>query len=133
MLSLIFSGYLGDNCKTRIDGDNVAITFNVGVTKRYKDRQNRQVTKTTWVGCTLWRKKDNLGTITDYLLKGKPVLVQGEPSVRAYKTTEGDPKAVLDCRVITVELQGSAPHPQEEPEPVNPPAATNPDNEDLPF
>lgn len=129
----MFAGFLGADCRTRVDGDNVAITFSVGVTKQYKNRQNQPVSKTTWVGCTIWRKTTNLGTITNYLVKGKYVLVMGEPSVRTYLDNENKPKAVLDCRVSEVELGGSAPPADQGVGDQQQPAQQNDDNDDLPF
>lgn len=128
MLKLSFIGYIGANCRTRVDGDNVAITFSVGVSKQYKNRQNEPITKTTWVGCTLWRKITNLGTITNYLVVGKEIYVEGEPSVRAYLDAEQKPKVVLDCRVEKIRLCGSS-APASAPDQI----PDKSDNDDLPF
>lgn len=128
----MFSGFIGADCRTRVEGDNVAIQFSIGVTKQYRNRQNEQVSKTTWVGCTLWRKTTNMGTISNYLTKGKYVVVMGEPSVRAYTDPQGKAKAVLDCRVSEIELGGTAP-PADQPVSDQAPAQNSSDNDDLPF
>lgn len=127
----MFAGFIGANCRTRVDGDNVAIQFSVGVTKQYRNRQNVPVSKTTWIGCTLWRKTTNLGTISNYLVKGKYVIVIGEPSVRCYIDSEGKAKALQDCRVSEIELGGSAPPADQAP--IDQAPAQNNDNDDIPF
>jgi len=135
MLKMIITGYLGADCRARNNGDQVAITFSVGVTKQYKNRQNVEVTDTTWVGCTLWRKVDNIGRITEFLKSGKQVLVEGEPSTRAWiSNADNSPKASLDLRVSVIELLGKADQASAAPLNQAPVPDTKPeDNEDLPF
>ena len=112
MLKVTFTGYIGADCRTRLVGDQVAITFSVAATKQFKNRQGVEITNTTWIGCTIWKNKDNMGTITEYLKTGRQVLIEGEPSIRPYFNPAEPtvPLASFDCRVAHLELLGrSAP------------------------
>lgn len=109
MLKISFIGYLGEDCRTRYVNDQVAITFSVGVSNQYKNRQGETIRNTTWVGCTLWRKPENL-RITEFLKKGLQVYVEGEPSTRAWiKQADGTANCSLDCRVDFLEMTGKQP------------------------
>lgn len=148
MLKISFTGYLGADCHQKHINDQVAITFSVGVTKQWKNRQGVAMSNTTWVGCTIWRKPEHT-RIAEFLKRGQQVYVDGEPSARAWiKNADGTAHCSLDCRVDNVELLGKAagnnqpytPAAQtnvtSEPNATAAPAITaaNPaDNDDLPF
>jgi single-strand DNA-binding protein len=137
MLQLLLTGYLGTDATVKSVNDQMAISFSVGVTKQWRDRQGQPMTKTTWIGCTLWRKPENT-RIAEFLKRGQQVLVKGEPTVRAYiKQTDGTAQGVMDCRVDYIELLGKAPVVETAPASSTPPAAADlsagSDNDDLPF
>jgi len=142
MLKVSFIGYLGADCNQKNINDQVAITFSVAVTKQYKNRQGEQFSKTSWIGCTIWRKPEHT-RIAEFLKRGQQVFIEGEPSVRAWiKVADGSANASFDCRVTEFELLGKAAAtentaaPQEQKQESNAGAAFsgNPgDNDDLPF
>lgn len=108
MIKLTATGYLAADCsiKDMESGNNVAIRFAVGVTTKWKDAGGNQQSKTSWISCTYWRLANETG-IAQYLKKGRQVLIEGEPSVRAWlKQGSSDPSAALDCRVTYLELLG---------------------------
>lgn len=137
MLKIDFIGYLGNDCNVKHVDGHVAITFSVGVTRQYKNRQNVVVKDTTWIGCTLWRKPENT-RIAEFLKKGLQVYVSGMPSVRAWTKPDGSAGSSLDCRVLDLEMLGKSQNPSlaDTPQPtaIN---ATQPtaesENDDLPF
>jgi len=107
MLKVSFIGYIGDDCRMKNVEGQVAITFSVGVTKAYKNRQGNEVSKTNWIGCTIWRKPEHT-RIAEFLKRGRQVWVEGEPSVRAWvKAADQSANASFDCRVTELELMGS--------------------------
>jgi single-strand DNA-binding protein len=142
MIKLSIIGYLGADCNVKRvnNSDQVAITFSVGVSDQYKNRQGEQINKTTWIGCTLWRKPEHT-RISEFLKKGVQVYVEGEPNVRAWiKQGDNTAAASFDCRVTEIKLLGKGPA-QVSPDPApgsntssSAPVFSNPtDNDDLPF
>lgn len=110
MLETQFIGYIGKDARVTQKENQLAITFSVGVTKTWRNRQNEQQNKTFWIGCTIWKDvgKDN---ISQWLKTGVKVFVRGEPSARAYLDAEGKAVGVFDCRVSIIELQNKAEEP----------------------
>jgi single stranded DNA-binding protein len=106
MLKICFTGYIGADCRTKVVENQVAITFSVGVTKSHKNRQGVEITKTNWIGCTIWRKPEHT-RIAEFLKSGKQVYVEGEPSVRPWLNQKDQtPQASFDCRVDFLEMLG---------------------------
>lgn len=140
MLRLQLIGNIGRDAELRtLDSGTTAISFNVAVTEKYKDRSGQQVENTTWVQCTKWVQPGGSTKIADYLTKGTKVLVEGKPSARAYTAKSGEAAASLELRVDNLELlspvaqTNSQPARQATP---SAPAAPSIDDEvtdDLPF
>jgi len=135
-----FTGNLGADAQVRtLDNGSSAISFNVAVTEKFKDRNGQQQELTTWVGCTYWRTQQQGTAVAQYLKKGTRVLIEGRPSVRMYEKSDGTHGTSLDCRVETLELIGGqqqqqAPAPVQQPQntTTNTPAMGGP-SDDLPF
>ncbi len=107
MQSITITGGLGKDAMLRTTqaGEDI-LSFNVGVSQGYGERKS-----TNWYRCNVWGKRGR--TISQYLLKGVKVTVQGELSIGEY---EGKPQ--FDIRVNEVEWerrQGDAPR-QRDPE-----------------
>jgi single-strand DNA-binding protein len=110
MIKIFISGNIGKDAevKTMQSGDSV-ISFSVAHTERTKDSNGNPKENTTWVNCSKWVKKDASTKIADYLKKGTKVIIEGTPNARAYTTVgSSDAKASLECRVLNIELIGSA-------------------------
>jgi single-strand DNA-binding protein len=107
MIKLLITGNIGKDAevKTMDSGDKV-LSFSVCHTDKYT-KDGNTVETTTWVNCSKWFKKDASTKIADYLKKGQKVLVEGLPSARGY-SQNNESKASLECRVIIIELLGSA-------------------------
>ena len=103
MIKLQVIGNLGKDCVVNtVNGKNV-INFTVAHTERYRDSQGNQQEKTTWVDCAYWT--DRTG-ISQYLVKGKQVYVEGQPEARSFQRNDGTPGASLSLRVRDVQLLG---------------------------
>lgn len=105
MIKLSFIGNLGRDAEYKEFNGVKYITFNVAVTKRYKDAGGVQHENTTWISCT----KRGESPLIEYLKKGEKVYVEGDMSVRAFTTQQGEVQAGVDCRVGMVELCGGRP------------------------
>jgi len=141
MLRLQIIGNIGRDAELRtLDSGSTAISFNVAVTEKYKDRAGQMVENTTWVNCTKWVQAGGSTKIADYLKKGTRVLVEGKPSARAYAANSGEAKAQLELRVELIELLGGSPQGSTQPARTAGPAQTTPSpavddevTDDLPF
>jgi single-strand DNA-binding protein len=103
MIKLQIIGNLGKDCiVSEVNGKSV-INFSVAHSERYKDAQGNQKERTTWVECAYWTDRTN---ISQYLVKGKTVYVEGSPSADAYTNKEGQVSATLRLRVQSVQLLG---------------------------
>ncbi len=141
MLKTFLTGNIGRDAELRtLDSGTTAISFNVAVTEKYKDRSGQQVENTTWVNCTKWVQPGGSTKIADYLKKGTKVLVEGKPSARAYTANTGEAKASLELRVDNIELLGGSQQGNSQPARTAGPASTTPSPEidqqvddELPF
>jgi single-strand DNA-binding protein len=105
MIKLQIIGNLGKDCiVNEVNGKSV-INFSVAHSERYKDAQGNQKERTTWVECAYWTDRTN---ISQYLVKGKTVYVEGTPTADAYTNKEGQVSATLRMRVQNVQLLGGA-------------------------
>jgi single-strand DNA-binding protein len=104
MIKLLLLGHLGgDSVVNNVNGRNV-INFQCCHSEKYKDAQGTEVNKSVWVSCAYWTDKTN---IAQYLKKGTRVYVEGQPDVKLYKNSNGENKANITCRVISIQLLGT--------------------------
>lgn len=82
------------------------ITFDVAVTKHYKDKQTGEsLKKTIWIECS----RNGRQNVDQYLKAGVKVFCRGEAKARAYKNQQGDAVGSLGMRVMEIELLSKAP------------------------
>ncbi len=95
-----FKGSLGRDSEVKSVGDNNKVTkFSVASSSGYGDKK-----KTQWVNCEAWG--DRYEKLSQYLLKGKEVLVYGDIDVNVYQAKDGTHKAEMKCRVTDIEFCG---------------------------
>jgi len=104
MLKMIVAGVLGNDAEEREVGNSKVINFNVAVSMDYKDKEGKKVEKTEWVRASMWR--DPNSKVTEYLKKGKRVLLEGTPEAEAYQSKEGEVRSALNMRVKDLEFMG---------------------------
>lgn len=111
-------GNLGADAEVRIlESGQAAISFSVGTTERWTDKQGTKQERTDWTRCTIWKPADKTA-IAQYLKKGTKVLVEGKATARGWiHQTTGEVNAQIELTVSNVELlssaaQAAAPAPQ---------------------
>lgn len=92
-------GHLGKDAELKAFGEHNVLSFSVAVSTGYSDKKT-----TTWWNCSLWGK--SAPKLVDYLKKGTPVLVHGEPALRQYQKSDGQTGTVLEIRAADVRLLG---------------------------
>lgn len=113
-----FTGNLGRDAERREVNGKTVCNFSVAV-------NNNRTDETMWVECALWGERAKAGGVTEYLTKGKQVLVSGPVTLDSY---EGKPK--LKLMVNEIQLLGDPAGKQEskkqESKPAADPAEKNP-------
>ena len=91
--------HLGSDAVAEKKGDLYQPRFSVGVSEKYLDKNNVEVTNTDWVTVFLTRK--NANKLTPYLKKGMKVFVTGKPtfSVNEYQG-EYNPQTTINANKI---------------------------------
>ena len=106
MLKLTMIGRLGqDATANQVNGKSV-INFSVAFSEKYKNADDVEVEKTTWVSCAYWTEKLN---VVNYLKKGTNVYIEGKPEAKTYQnssTKEIVPQ--LYARISYLQLLSSA-------------------------
>jgi single-strand DNA-binding protein len=75
-------GHLGQDAETRAAGGSSVTNFSLATERVWKDKQSGEIKKETdWHRIVAWR----VGNLSQYLTKGKPVLVKGRLQTRKYE------------------------------------------------
>lgn len=133
---VILVGNLGKDAETKFTPSGVAkTTFSVATTRRWKQAQSEEYQeKTDWHNVVLWRSE----AVSAYLLKGKPVYVEGRIETRDYEK-DGQKRYITEIVADNVILLGgndreaSAPAPSKRTAPAPTTAAGGIDDDDVPF
>lgn len=129
--SVTIVGHLGADVsvKSLPSGDSVA-NFSIATTRKRRDAE-----VTTWWRCALFGKRAE--TFAEYLHKGDPVLIQGEPYQRSYTAKDGSAGVSLEVDVKDWAFVGSKGETYQQESPQSAPAQSAPsawdDSEDIPF
>lgn len=97
---VILLGHLGKDAETRFTQGGTAVTnFTLATNRRWKDQQSGEwKEETDWHNVVLWRSEN----LTNYLLKGKQVYVEGRLRTRSYDDKDG--KKVWTTEVVADEV-----------------------------
>lgn len=91
--SVTLIGHLGRNVDTKFLPDGTAVAnFSIATSRKRKDGE-----VSTWWRCVLFGKRGE--ALAQYLHKGDPVLIQGEPYLRSYTAQDGTERQSLECDV----------------------------------
>jgi single-strand DNA-binding protein len=84
---VILLGHLGRDAETKFTPSGVSVTnFSLATSRRWKDQQSGEwKEETEWHRIVLWRSEN----ISNYLLKGKQVYIEGRLQTRSYEDKEG--------------------------------------------
>lgn len=98
-------GNLGSDPEMRYTPSGVPVTsFSVAVNRKVKLQDGSVQEKTTWFRVTAWRQLAE--TCSQYLSKGRMVLIEGEVEVSAYAAQDGTPRASLELTARDVRFLG---------------------------
>lgn len=102
----VIVGNVGRDPELRYTPSGVAVCdFSLAVNRVWTDRNtNEQHEKTTWFRVTCWRGLAE--TVSQYVTKGRQVLVTGEVDASAWTDNEGNPRASLELTAQTVKFLG---------------------------
>jgi single-strand DNA-binding protein len=101
MAVLCATGYLGRDSELKFTGTGEPmLKFSVGVSTGWGEKK-----VTTWYNCVWFSKQAE--KMAQYMLKGQPVAISGEPSLRNYTTDAGVKGSSLEVRVNSVSLISS--------------------------
>ena len=93
MNKIILTGHLGRDAELKyLDSGKNVTKFSIAVEKNYK----REGDAPTWVNCQKW----NAENLSNYLTKGKHILVEGELKIDPYEK-DGEKKQLVYVNVET--------------------------------
>jgi single-strand DNA-binding protein len=108
MNKTIIIGNIGNDAEVRtLDSGTIAISFSVGVSESYVNKQGEKVSNTTWFNCTKWVQPGQSTKIAEYLTKGNKVAVEGKITARGFIKGDNTAGASLELNVREIELVGS--------------------------
>lgn len=130
-------GRLGRDAELRQGSEpsKSVLNFSVAEDVGYGDKK-----RTQWWACALWGQRAE--KIAQYLTKGTPVTVVGNPELRTFEKKDGSQGSELTVRVIDMTMQGRGQERDSNQEPSKPPivaqqkpaAAGDADfDDDIPF
>lgn len=96
-------GHLGQDINVRFTPNGTQVgTFSIATTRRWKERDAQEWKEATdWHNCVLWRCEN----LSNYLTKGKQVLVSGRLQTRSYEK-DGEKRYVTEVVVEDLYLLG---------------------------
>jgi single-strand DNA-binding protein len=136
---VILVGNLGADAELRYTGGGMAVAnFRIATTEVWKDKDGQKQEQTEWHRISLWGKPAE--AVSQYLVKGKQVYVEGRIQTRKWQDKEGQDRYSTEIRADRVTLLGSAggggrshadrDEPSHQAAPVGP---DMPDADDVPF
>jgi single-strand DNA-binding protein len=103
--SITLIGNLGNDPEMRYTPSGVPVaSFNLAVNKSHTSEDGQRRDETTWFKVTAWRKQAE--TVSQYLAKGRQVMVVGEVKASAYNNKAGQPAASLEVTAQTIKFLG---------------------------
>lgn len=98
-------GNLGRDCELRYThGGQPVGSFSLATTERWNDKNGQRQEKTEWHTVVLWGKQAE--SLSEYLLKGKQVCVEGKLQTRKWEDRNGQNRTTTEIRADRVTLLG---------------------------
>jgi len=112
----IVIGYVGNDPELRYTASGVPVAnFSVATHERWKSQDGQPQERTTWFRVAAWNKLAE--NCSQYLRKGREVLVIGRVSAHAYIAADNSPKATIEVTATTVRFLGAGGNGKAEPGP----------------
>lgn len=86
--------------------------FTIAVNRTYTSRDGAQVDEVDFIPIVVWGKQAE--SCSQYLTKGRAVLVEGRLRVRSYETQDGQRRRTFEVVALRVQFIGGAPKLEEE-------------------
>ena len=123
--SITIIGHLGRDAEAKTAGTSTVVEFSIAVTRTRKDQES-----TTWFRCAFWGER--AAKVSQYLNKGKAVMVQGECYERKYEK-DGQQRTSLEVEVRELVLLGDGRQQETQAAPVASRTAAAADDSSPPF
>ena len=104
MIKLIVSGRVGNDAELKTVGDTTVCTFSVAHTEKIYGPTPSE--KVIWISCNIWGERGS--KLQPHITKGSFVVVEGSGMVNSFMQKNGEPAAILNCRVATLEFGGKS-------------------------
>ena len=99
-------GNLGRDAEMRHTPSGTAVsTLNLATTERWKDKDGEKQEKTEWHRVIVWGKTAE--ALSQYLVKGKQILVEGRLQTRQWEDKEGVTRYTTEIKSDRITLLGS--------------------------
>lgn len=109
---VILIGNLTRNAEVRKVGQSTVASIGVATSERYKDAQGNIQERTEFHNVEYW----NPGNVTQFLVKGQQVYVEGSIRTEKFTGNDGVEKSVVKIRAFAVQLLGNRQQPQAAPQ-----------------
>ena len=83
------------------------VTFSVGVSRTWKDKEGNEKKETTWFECNT-NSESLAKVIKAYVTQGTGILVKGYPKVRSYIDKSGNSKGSIEVNINHINLLTSS-------------------------
>ena len=102
---VLLLGNLGRNAELRYTSGGAAVaTLNMATTEVWTDKAGQRQERTEWHRVVVWGKTAE--SITDHLVKGKQILVEGKLQTRQWDDKDGNKRYTTEIRGDRVVLLG---------------------------
>jgi single-strand DNA-binding protein len=103
---VILVGNLGADAELRYTAGGMAVAnFRIATTEVWKDKDGQKQEQTEWHRISLWGKPAE--AVSQYLVKGKQVYVEGRIQTRKWQDKEGQDRDSTEIKADRVTLLGS--------------------------
>ena len=124
-------GNLGRNAELRYTSSGTSVTtLNIATTETWKDKDGKKQEKTEWHRIVVWGKTAE--ALSQYLVKGKQILVEGKLQTRQWDDKEGVTRYTTEIKSDRITLLGGRRTEDDQPR-GGPEATSQLTKEDIPF
>lgn len=112
---VMLHGHVGSDPELRYTPSGRAVcNFSFAINKNYTNADGEKIERTKWFRCAAWGKQAEF--VSQYVTKGRELLVTGDIDTHAYQGQDGQPRASLDLTVRSLTLCGKRPEAAAEPD-----------------
>ncbi len=102
---VILIGYLGRDAELKYTQGGVAVSsLSLATTEVWHDKAQQRQERTEWHRVVVWGKTAEV--LNEYLVKGKPIYVEGKLQTRAWEDKQGAKRSTTEIRSDRVVLLG---------------------------